>query len=98
MKAKTDGLNPLEIRKNARKFATDTIEKQRIEFESWGVTADWKTRTNMYRTFDSAYIQNQLNLFYELYEKKLIFRDLKPVYYSPSSKYVPKIMQSVLAN
>lgn len=71
---------------SARKFATETIEKQRSEFESWGVTADWKNRANMYRTYDSSYIQNQLNLFHELYAKNLIFRDLKPVYWSPSSK------------
>lgn len=41
----------------------------------------------MYRTFDSAYVQNQLNMFHKLYSKELIFRDFKPVYWSTSSKY-----------
>lgn len=70
----------------ARKFATETMLQQKKEFESWGVTADWNSRNNVYRTYDASYIKNQLNLFYELYEKKLIFRDFKPVYYSPSSR------------
>lgn len=70
----------------ARDFATQTMNEQRQEFESWGITGDWSNRDNMYRTYDAAYVKNQLNLFYELYAKKLIFRDLKPVYWSPSSK------------
>lgn len=70
----------------ARDFATSTIEKQKAEFESWGVIGDWTNRNQMYRTYDAAYIQNQLNLFYQLYGKKLIYRDFKPVYWSPSSK------------
>lgn len=48
--------------------------------------ADWENADAIYRTLDSTYICNQLNLFYKLYEKELIYRDLKPVYWSPSSK------------
>lgn len=70
----------------ARDFATDTIKEQKRDFESWGVTANWNNVDSMYRTYDPAYIQNQLNIFHQLYSKKLIFRDLKPVYWSPSSK------------
>lgn len=51
------------------------------------MTADWHSPNNVYRTYDAKYIKNQLDLFYKLYEKKLIFRDFKPVYFSPSSKY-----------
>lgn len=78
----------ISVKNAARAFATETVEKQRKEFESWGITADWNNQKNTYRTYDAAYIQNQLNLFYQLYTKKLIFRDLKPVYWSPSSKWV----------
>lgn len=74
------------IQYTARDFATETIKNQKREFESWGVTADWSQTENMYRTYDAAYVKNQLNLFHQLYSKKLIFRDLKPVYWSPSSK------------
>ncbi|XP_043496541.1 isoleucine--tRNA ligase, mitochondrial isoform X1 [Polistes fuscatus] len=78
-------LNPLEIRHKARIFAEDAIIKQREVFSSWGIMADWK-ETGCYFTNRSSYIQNQLQQFINLYEKKLIFRDFKPVYWSPSSR------------
>ncbi|XP_048001195.1 isoleucine--tRNA ligase, mitochondrial isoform X2 [Leguminivora glycinivorella] len=74
----------VEIRRVARKFALETIERQKAQFESWGVMADWDKRC--YRTLDNSYVKSQLELFYEMYEKGLIFRALKPVYWSPSSK------------
>lgn len=75
-------LSASEIRQKARKFAIETIEKQKSEFSTWGITADW---TNIYRTFDASYIENQLRIFGELYRKKLVYRDMKPVFWSPSS-------------
>lgn len=55
-------------------------------FESWGVVADWDSPTDTYRTIDTAYVQNQLRIFQQLYAKQLIVRDFKPVYWSTSSK------------
>lgn len=78
-------LTPIEIRSQARKFATETIEKQTRSFKSWGVIGDWNVKNQVYRTFDNSYIKNQLKIFYEMFKKNLIYRDLKPVYWSPSS-------------
>ncbi|KAG4067142.1 hypothetical protein HA402_000133 [Bradysia odoriphaga] len=80
-KSKSDSL---AIRQKARNFALQTLDKQRTEFASWGVTADWAD--TIYRTLDAPYIQNQMKMFHELYERNLVYRDLKPVYWSPSSK------------
>ncbi|KAL9694079.1 hypothetical protein quinque_013364 [Culex quinquefasciatus] len=85
-KGRKESLDPLKIRQMARKFALDTIEKQRGEFEQWGVTADWARSGAWYRTMDVGYIGAQLRLFRELFERGLIYRDLKPVYWSPSSR------------
>lgn len=63
-----------------------TLDKQKAEFASWGVTADWNDPKSIYRTLDPQYIEHQIKIFHELYEKKLVYRDLKPVYWSPSSK------------
>jgi isoleucyl-tRNA synthetase len=78
-------ISPLEIRTKARKFASATIKKQTESFESWGVTGSWNDKAKVYRTFDKDYIKNQIRIFYKMYEKNLIYRDLKPVYWSPSS-------------
>lgn len=70
---------------SARSFALATINKQKAAFASWGVTADWNHNEGIYRTLDADYISNQLQLFQQLYERKLVYRDLKPVFWSPSS-------------
>ncbi|CAN7992695.1 unnamed protein product, partial [Ixodes hexagonus] len=75
--------SPTQIRSKARKFATATIEKQMQSFQHWGVMADW---SKPYRTYDAEYIAEQLRAFYDLYEKGCVFRDHKPVYWSPSNK------------
>ncbi|XP_026682650.1 isoleucine--tRNA ligase, mitochondrial isoform X3 [Diaphorina citri] len=77
-------LSPLDIRKKAKNFALETINTQKAEFESWGVLADWEH--NCYHTFDKEYVKNQLCQFYNLYKQDYIYRDLKPVYWSPSSR------------
>lgn len=75
---------PMVVREKARKFALSTMEKQRQDFRDWGVAANWRQDT--YKTIDKSYVMKQIQLFYELYRKGLIFRDLKPVYWSASSK------------
>lgn len=68
----------------ARKFAEHTVEKQKEAFKLWGVLGDWK---DPYMTCSSSYIRNQMEQFYNLYKGGLVFRDVKPVYWSPSSRY-----------
>lgn len=46
--------------------------------------ADWDK--NCYFTFDKDYIKNQLQQFNSLFEKGLVYRDVKPVFWSPSSR------------
>lgn len=58
--------------------------EQKEAFRSWGVMADWDC--GYYTTNNNEYIMNQLHVFYDLCEKGLIYRDLKPVYWSPSSR------------
>lgn len=70
----------------ARKFAEEAIAKQRQIFASWGVMADWKEK-GCYFTNNVSYVTNQFQQFFKLYEKNLVYRDFKPVYWSPSSRY-----------
>lgn len=80
----TEATTPIQVRNIARKFALETVEQQKAAFESWGVMADWDKQC--YLTLRKSYVQEQLKQFYSMYEKGLIFRALKPVYWSPSSK------------
>lgn len=75
----------IQIRHKARKYATEAILKQKKSFKSWGVTGSWNDDSQIYRTFEKNYIKNQLKMFLTMYQKGLIFRDMKPVYWSPSS-------------
>ncbi|CAH0696420.1 unnamed protein product [Spodoptera exigua] len=76
--------DPVHIREIARTFALETVEKQKDAFKKWGVMADWDEQC--YLTLNKGYVQNQLRQFYKMYKSGLIFRALKPVYWSPSSK------------
>lgn len=62
------------------------MAKQRDAFASWGVMADWHSPDHIYRTMDPAYVQNQWRIFQRLYDQQLVYRDMKPVYWSPSSR------------
>ncbi|RZC33056.1 isoleucine--tRNA ligase, mitochondrial, partial [Asbolus verrucosus] len=74
---------PLEIRSKARAFASTTIRNQKEIFKSWGILGDWN---HHYATYNPDYVKLQFKLFYKLYEKNLIYRDIKPIYWSPSSR------------
>lgn len=76
-------VHPQEIRKRANAFADAAIEQQKEEFQSWGVVGDWN---NAYKTKDPEYEAAQLGLFMKLYQKGYIYRSLKPVLWSPSSR------------
>ncbi|MDO8063956.1 isoleucine--tRNA ligase [Candidatus Phytoplasma bonamiae] len=62
-----------------KKFAFDFIQKQKENFKRLGILGDWD---NPYLTCDNKYIANQIRIFAKMLEKKLIFKQLKPVYWS----------------
>ncbi|KAH8392050.1 hypothetical protein KR200_009990 [Drosophila serrata] len=79
------GQNAQEIRQKSRAFALEAIQSQKDEFSSWGILANWR-KNDIYMTFQPEFVVNQLQMFYDLYERGLVYRDLKPVYWSPSSR------------
>ncbi|XP_004926166.1 isoleucine--tRNA ligase, mitochondrial [Bombyx mori] len=83
-KKSSTGTDPIAIRTTARSFALETVEKQKQAFISWGIMADWENHS--YLTLKNNYVKNQLHLFHKMYEKGYIYRALKPVYWSPSSR------------
>ncbi|KAI8062597.1 isoleucine--tRNA ligase [Gongronella butleri] len=82
-KGKHGVLPPTTIRRLARERALQELDKQRTAFMSWGVIGDWD---HPYRTLDKDYEIRQLGVFHDMVEKGYIYRQLKPVYWSPSSR------------
>lgn len=52
-------------------------------FKKMNLLADW---SKIYRTIDPKFMCKEIDLFYSLYENKLIYRDYMPVYWSISSQ------------
>lgn len=67
------------FRAKARAYAKSQIDLQMASFKRLGLLTDWNKR---YTTDDPSYVANQLRAFSQLYEQKLIFKDLMPVYWS----------------
>ncbi|CDO75434.1 hypothetical protein BN946_scf184693.g3 [Trametes cinnabarina] len=78
-------LTPSQIRDEAEKFARNEVASQMEQFRQLGVMADWGSRTT-YRTLDPEYELRQLDIFRTMVEKGLIYRQHRPVHYSPSSR------------
>ncbi|BFZ63140.1 isoleucine-tRNA ligase [Saitoella coloradoensis] len=76
-------MRPLEIRAAARKWADNAVAKQMASMREWGAMAEYQ---NHYRTMHLRYELNQLDVFKKMVKKGLIYRQFKPVYWSPSSK------------
>jgi isoleucyl-tRNA synthetase len=75
--------SPVAVRAAARQLATRTIEDQKRGFKEWAVMGDWD---NAYKTMERGFEIRQLEVFKTMFEKGLIYRQNKPVHWSPSSR------------
>ncbi|KAL9025832.1 MAG: hypothetical protein Q9196_005416 [Gyalolechia fulgens] len=76
-------IDPLEIRRAARKLAHSAFSEQKKSFQDWAIMADWD---NAWKTMDQKFELRQLEVFSAMVKKGLISRKCKPVYWSPSSR------------
>ena len=76
-------LSTVEIRKIARESASNTVKLQNERFKEWAIMADWQ---NTWCTMDKDYEIRQLETFKLMIGNGQIYRRLKPVYWSPSTK------------
>lgn len=80
-KAKTDSI--VERRIKCKEYALKQVENQLSQFKRIGLLSDFKKK---YLTLDHEFVIAQLNSFLNMVEQGLVFKDLKPVYWSWSSK------------
>ncbi|MBP3059242.1 isoleucine--tRNA ligase [Texas Phoenix palm phytoplasma] len=71
-----------------KNLSLNFVEKQKKSFKRLGILGNWD---NPYLTTDNDFIAEQIRIFGKMVEKKLIFKKLKPVYWSTS-------LQSVFAD
>ncbi len=76
-------LTPLGLRQKAQEFALKAVAEQRESFRRYGVWGDWE---HPYLTLKPDYEAAQIGVFGQMVLKGYIYRGLKPVHWSPSSK------------
>lgn len=76
-------LSLAQFRKVCQEYAEKQVDGQRNDFKRLGVAGDWE---NPYLTFQPEYEEYQIRLFGKMADDGLIYRGLKPVYWSPSSE------------
>lgn len=76
-------LTPLALRRQAKEFALKTVAEQKQSFQRYGVWGDW---AHPYLTLTPDYEAAQIGVFGEMVLRGYIYRGLKPVHWSPSSK------------
>ncbi|MDJ0772512.1 MAG: isoleucine--tRNA ligase [Mastigocoleus sp. MO_167.B18] len=81
--AERQKLTPLQLRKKAKEFAIATVDHQRESFKRYGVWGNWD---EPYLTLNPEYEAAQIAVFGEMMLKGYIYRGLKPVHWSPSSR------------
>jgi hypothetical protein len=76
-------LTPLELRRRAHAYALEQVDLQRRGFQRWGIWGDWD---RPYLTLDKRYEAAQIAVFGRMALAGHIYRGLKPVHWSPSSR------------
>ena len=76
-------LTPFKLRKKAAAYARKQVDGQMKGFQRWGIWADWE---HPYLTLQKSYEAAQIKVFGKMLLKGHIYRGLKPVHWSPSSR------------
>ncbi|MEH2036914.1 isoleucine--tRNA ligase [Nostoc sp.] len=81
--AERQNLTSLQLRQKAKEFGLAAVNDQRNNFKRYGIWGDWE---NPYLTLKPEYEAAQISVFGQMFLKGYIYRGLKPVHWSPSSK------------
>jgi isoleucyl-tRNA synthetase len=76
---KAKDMDKLEIRKLCKQYASKFVKIQSKQFQELGVFGDFE---NPYLTFTPAYEAGILEVFAELVDKGLVYKQLKPIHWS----------------
>ncbi len=71
-------MDPLAVRRACREYAQKYVDLQRTQFERIGVFGRWDTP---YLTMSNGYEASIVETFYDFFEKKFVYKGLRPVYW-----------------
>lgn len=74
---------PAEFRKKCEEFAYKQVDRQMAQIKRLGIGANFDDK---YITLQKQFEQDEISVFKEMALKGLIYKGLKPVYWSPSSE------------
>ena len=83
LKKNFDDFDDVILRKNCQKYALEQVAIQKEQFFNIGLLSD---QNKDYLTLYKDYEKGQINIFKSMVEKNLIYKGLKPVYWSWSSQ------------
>ena len=78
-----DDFSAIDLRIEAEKYAREQVENQANQFAQMQL---FSPTTNRYLTLDKEFEVGQVKLFKKMALEGLVYKGLKPVYWSPSSK------------
>ena len=76
-------ISPKEFRLKCEEYAKKQVERQMKQVQRLGILGDFDDR---YVTLDKRFEKSQIEIFAKMALDGLIYKGLKPVYYSPSSE------------
>ncbi len=82
-KVKRNEISDLDFRIKCAEYALNQVENQKAQFATLGLLSDPNQK---YVTLDKKFEEQQINVFADIVEKGLIYKGLKPVYWSPTSQ------------
>ncbi len=82
-KVNRKAMSVADFRELCREFALEQVDIQRQQFRRLGVLGEW---FQPYLTLQESFEAAQIRVFGKMVEKGLIYKGLKPVYWSPSSE------------
>ncbi|AUM62835.1 isoleucine--tRNA ligase [Spiroplasma monobiae] len=76
-------MSPVDFRNLCKEYALQQVANQSEQFRRLGIFTDYDCK---YITLTDDFELSELKLFSKMVEKNLVYRDLKPIYWSPSSE------------
>ncbi len=76
-----DDVGVSKFREICKDYALDAVKRTATQFERMGGLGDYRDPEKRYLTLNKDFESKQIGVFWDMYEKGYIYRDLKPVYW-----------------